>query len=63
MGHFLGLFHSTENPNIGVGRVYDNIDDSPKDSSNNLMYFNASNAGTAISNGQKEVIYRSLWVY
>ena len=63
VGHFLGLYHSQENPQSGV-RLFDIIDDTgtePALARDNLMYFRIEGSAD-ISAGQASVVQRHLAV-
>ena len=59
MGHFLGLFHSSEMPFVNL---HDPLEDTAENDVTNLMFFEASNGGTALSPHQGMVMRSNPWV-
>ena len=59
VGHYLGLFHSSEIP-LG-GSLHDPLPDTPENDQNNLMFY--SGAGGTLSPDQGFVIRNNAWVH
>ena len=59
LGHYLGLFHSTEKETAGttLSGMHDPISDTPEDDKSNLMWW-ASEGGITLSPGQGFVLLR-----
>ncbi|MBT9556896.1 MAG: hypothetical protein IV100_12750 [Myxococcales bacterium] len=58
-GHYLGLFHSSENSSGGQG-IHDPLPDTEENDASNLMYFAGS--GSNLSEGQGFVLRNNPWV-
>ncbi|MGB0589323.1 MAG: hypothetical protein ACPGU1_06555 [Myxococcota bacterium] len=59
MGHFLGLYHSSEMPFVNM---HDPLPDTGENDVSNLMFFEASNGGTTLTDNQGSVIRGNPWV-
>lgn len=59
-GHFLGLFHSTENMLAGLlGMKHDPISDTPNDDANNIMFNNPAQGTDHYLSPMQGVVMRS----
>ena len=62
-GHYLGLFHSSENDFGGFApKLHDPLPDTPQKDTTNLMYFDGGSGGAKISPQQAAVIRTNPWV-
>ncbi|MEZ4265123.1 MAG: hypothetical protein R3F39_02005 [Myxococcota bacterium] len=59
VGHFLGLYHSSENPQAGI---HDPIPDTAENDSTNLMYFMGGSLSGKISAQQSAVMRGNPWI-
>jgi hypothetical protein len=59
MGHYLGLYHSSEMP---FANIHDPLPDTADNDAANLMFFEASNGGTTLTEDQGAVIRGNPWV-
>ncbi len=63
LGHYLGLFHSSENSWGGFQpAIHDPIDDTPPNDETNLMYWDGSKAGEKLTPQQAAVLRNNPWV-
>jgi len=62
LGHYLGLFHSSE-MGFGQQQLHDPIPDTPQNDKSNLMYFESTSYGEELSAGQGFVLRNNPWVY
>ncbi|MCB9730159.1 MAG: hypothetical protein H6744_12700 [Deltaproteobacteria bacterium] len=60
VGHFLGLFHSSEFPSFN--QLHDPIPDTPENDTSNLMYFEGGSAGAKLSPQQSAVMRGNPWI-
>ena len=60
-GHYLGLYHTTEQPL--AGSIHDQIEDTPKNSGANLMYYTSDGSDPSLTEGQGFVMRRHALVY
>ncbi|MCO4762825.1 MAG: hypothetical protein KC502_15025 [Myxococcales bacterium] len=62
-GHYLGLYHSSENNYGGFApAVHDPLPDTPPNDLSNLMYFNGAAGGTKLTAQQGAVLRGNPWV-
>lgn len=61
VGHFLGLYHSTENSQ-GFQKIHDPIPDTPEDDASNLMYFMGGSLTGTLSPQQSAVMRGNPWI-
>ena len=61
VGHYLGLFHSSEF-GFGLNQLHDPIPDTPWNDATNLMYYDGSQDGTTLTPGQAGVILANPWI-
>lgn len=62
-GHYLGLFHSSENDFGGFGpKLHDPLPDTPEKDTTNLMYFDGGSGGAKLSAQQGAVLRTNPWV-
>jgi len=62
-GHYLGLFHSSENDFGGFGpKLHDPLPDTPEQDPTNLMYFEGGSGGAKLSAQQGAVLRTNPWV-
>ena len=59
MGHYLGLFHSSEMPFVGI---HDPLPDTPDNDAQNLMYFEGSATDGILTPQQGAVMRANPWV-
>ncbi|MCC7060785.1 MAG: hypothetical protein IT508_11195 [Burkholderiaceae bacterium] len=59
VGHFLGLYHSSENPQTGI---HDPIPDTPQNDTTNLMYFAGGSVTGQISPQQSAILRGNPWI-
>jgi hypothetical protein len=62
MGHFLGLFHTSEPAVSGQDRLHDDLSDTAQDDPANLMYWSPGEQSTALSPQQAQILRTSPWV-
>ncbi len=63
LGHYLGLFHNSENNFGGFQPAIDDpLSDTPSNDNNNLMYFNGATKGASLSAQQGVVMRGNPWV-
>ncbi len=62
LGHFLGLFHTSE-AQVGADPVlHDDLDDTPGDGQDNLMYWAPQAGATKLSPQQGQILRSSAWL-
>lgn len=61
VGHYLGLYHSSELSLFGPG-LHDPLPDTPEGDTTNLMYFDGSVAGKTLTADQGFVVRNNPWV-
>ncbi|MCB9738371.1 MAG: hypothetical protein H6747_03820 [Deltaproteobacteria bacterium] len=62
-GHYLGLFHTSENDFGGFGpKLHDPLPDTPEKDTTNLMYFDGGSGGSGLSPQQGDVVRGNPWV-
>lgn len=62
VGHYLGLFHSSEF-GFGQNQVHDPLPDTGENDTGNLMYYESSGNGKTLSNDQGAVLRANPWVH
>jgi hypothetical protein len=62
LGHFLGLFHTSEPAVPGQARLHDDLSDTAQDDPANLMYWSPNEESTAVSPQQARILRSSPWV-
>ena len=64
MGHFLGLYHSSEMsiPFAGLPQIHDPLADTAENDTSNLMFYEASGGGTTLTDDQGVVVRGNPWV-
>ncbi len=62
IGHFLGLFHTTEVQVSADPPLHDDLDDTPGDGQDNLMYWAPQAGATKLSPQQGQILRNSPWV-
>ncbi|MEY3013572.1 MAG: hypothetical protein RIT45_2307 [Pseudomonadota bacterium] len=62
-GHYLGLFHTSENDWGGFGpKLHDPLPDTPEKDATNLMFFDGGSGGSGLSPQQGDVVRGNPWV-
>lgn len=61
LGHFLGLFHTSEAPGTTPQR-HDDLDDTPDNDPGHLMYWSPTEQSTELSPQQAQILRASPWV-
>ena len=61
IGHYLGLFHSSE-LGFGTQQLHDHLQDTPQNDTSNLMYYDSSSGGIKLSKSQGYVLRNNPWV-
>lgn len=62
VGHFLGLFHTTEQSSTGTQVVYDTLADTPENDTANLMHWLESTNSFTLTPDQAGVMHANPWV-
>lgn len=63
LGHFLGLFHTTEQAGPGEPPLDDRLPDTPPNDADNLMYWSQSESGAGrLTPQQGDVLFASPWL-
>lgn len=62
LGHFLGLFHSSEAPAAGGTQRHDPLDDTAENDAGNVMFWSPTEDSTELSAQQGLIIRGSPWV-
>lgn len=62
IGHFLGLFHTSEAKGSGGQGAHDTLPDTPHDDPTNLMYWSVTPQAKTLSHEQVQVLRRSPWL-
>ncbi|MCO4760883.1 MAG: hypothetical protein KC502_05225 [Myxococcales bacterium] len=62
LGHYLGLFHSSEAKGASGGGAHDTLPDTAEHDQHNLMYWSVTSSATQLSHEQRQVLRRSPWL-
>ena len=62
IGHYLGLFHSSEAKSAQGTAAHDTLPDTAKNDPTNLMYWSVGTQATQLSHEQIQVLRRSPWL-
>lgn len=64
LSHYLGLFHTTEQPEPGESPVHDTLPDTPPNDADNLMNWSQGESGAGkLTPQQGDVLFASPWVH
>lgn len=60
--HFLGLFHTSEQPQAGESRIHDTLPDTGEDDADNLMHWQPTTGAGKLTQQQRQILQASPWV-